>query len=114
MPKLYNMEFGIYNIQSKNEIPKELIEDKYTFYIKINGRDIKYYYFDYMDIMQNIFLFHAKNCVGWRDRFYDWMTDLSWLTYDDEGDTGYKNILLIFKHWNEVGKDFLSSGKKVR
>ena len=53
MPKLYDMKYGIYTIQNESEIPKELIEDKYTFYVKINGKDIKDYYFDYMDIMQN-------------------------------------------------------------
>ena len=47
------MECGIYTIQNESEILKELIEDKYTFYVKINGKDIKDYYFDYMDIMQN-------------------------------------------------------------
>ena len=114
MPKLYDMKYGIYTIQNESEIPKELIEDKYTFYVKINGKDIKDYYFDYMDIMQNAFNFHTKDCVGWRDRFLDWMSDLSWLCYDEEKDTGYKNIVLVFEHWNDVGKTFLSSGKKVR
>ena len=33
-------KYGIYTIQSENQIPKELIEDKYTFYVKINGKDI--------------------------------------------------------------------------
>ena len=31
MPKLYDMKYGIYTIQNESEIPKELIEDKYTF-----------------------------------------------------------------------------------
>ena len=57
------MECGIYTIQNESEILKELIEDKYTFYVKINGKDIKDYYFDYMDIMQNAFNFHTKDCV---------------------------------------------------
>ena len=43
---------------------QELIEDKYTFYVKSMHKDIKYYEFDYMDIMQNAFLFHTKDCVG--------------------------------------------------
>ena len=110
----YDMEYGIYTIQSENEIPKELIEDKYTFYVKINGKDIKDYEFDYMDIMQNAFLFHTKDCVGNPDAFRDWMSVLEWLTYDDGNGIAYKNIILVFKHWNEVGKGFLSSGKKVR
>ena len=46
---------GIYTIQSESEIPQNLIRDKYTFYVKINGKDIKDYYLDYLDIMQNAF-----------------------------------------------------------
>lgn len=78
----------------------------------------------FRDIMQNAFMFHTKDCVGWRDRFLDWMCDLGWLVYDTEQpldkpfDTdnyfGYKNIILIFWHWNEVGKGWFSSGKKIR
>ena len=83
----YDMEYGIYTIQSENEIPKELIEDKYTFYVKINGRDIKDYDFDYMDIMQNAFLFHTKDCVGWRDRYLDWMCDKEWQLLMQQGQT---------------------------
>lgn len=30
MPKLYDMQYAIYTIQSESEIPKELIEDKYN------------------------------------------------------------------------------------
>ncbi|TLD80063.1 hypothetical protein [Helicobacter trogontum] len=114
MPKLYNMQYGIYTIQSESEIPKELIEDKYTFYVKINGKDIKDYEFDYMDITQNAFLFHTKDCVGWRDRYLDWMGDLSWLYYNGKENTGYKNIILVFEHWDEVGKGFFSNGQKLR
>lgn len=47
MPKLYNMQYGIYTIQNESEIPKHLREDTYTFYVKINGRDIKDFYVDY-------------------------------------------------------------------
>ena len=108
------MEYGIYTIQSESEIPKELIEDKYTFYVKINGRDIKDYDFDYMDIMQNAFLFHTKDCVGWRDRYLDWMCDLGWLTCDNGNGMFYKNIILVFEHWNDVGKGWFSSGEKIR
>lgn len=72
-----------------------------------------------MDIMQNAFLFHTKDCINNPMAFRDWMTDLSWLYYDEEEALednfyGYKNIILVFEHWNEVGKSFLSSGKKVR
>ena len=110
----YGMKYGIYTIQSESEIPQNLMEDKYTFYVKINGKDIKDYYLDYLDIMQNAFEFHTKDCVGWRDRYLDWMSDLSWLTYDDGDGIAYKNIILVFEHWNEVGRGWFSSGKKVR
>ena len=108
------MEYGIYTIQSKSQIPKELIEDKYTLYVKINGKDIKDYEFDYMDIMQNTFLFHTKDCVGWRDRYLDWMCDLGWLTCDSGNGMFYKNIILVFEHWSNVGKGFFSNGQKLR
>ena len=114
MPRLYDMKYGIYTIQSESEIPQNLIRDKYTFYVKINGKDIKDYYLDYLDIMQNAFEFHTKDCVGWRDRYLDWMSDLSWLYYSKDSDTGYKNIILVFEHWNAVGRGWFSSGKKVR
>lgn len=78
------LKYRIYTIQSESEIPQNLIEDKYTFYVKINGNDIKDYYLDYLDIMQNAFNFHTKDCVGNRDAFYDWMRDLSWLYYDKD------------------------------
>ncbi len=65
------MEYGIYTIQNESEIPQNLKEDKYTFYVKINGKDIKDYYIDYMDIMQNAFLFHTKDCVGNPMAFYE-------------------------------------------
>ncbi len=112
-------KYGIHTIQSENQIPKELIEDKYTFYVKINGKDIEDYYFDYLDIMQNAFLLHTKDCIGNPMAFKDWMTDLSWLVYDTEEPLeddfyGYKNILLVFEHWNDVGKGWFSSGQKLR
>lgn len=108
------MEYGIYTIQNESEIPKELIEDKYTLYVKINGKDIKDYDFDYTDIMQNTFLFHTKDCVGWRDRYLDWMCDLGWLTCDSGNGMFYKNIILVFEHWSNVGKGFFSNGQKLR
>lgn len=114
MPKLYNMQYGIYTIQNESEIPKHLREDKYTFYVKINGRDIKGYESDYMDIMQDAFRFPTEYCEYWWEQFYEYMTDLEWLTYDEEKDTGYKNIILVFEHWNDVGRGLFSSGKKVR
>ena len=110
------MECGIYTIQNESEILKELIED---FYVKINGKDIKDYYFDYMDIMQNAFNFHTKDCVGNPDAFRDWMSDLGWLIYDseepiEENFYGYKNIIIVFEHWTDVGKGWFSGGEKVR
>lgn len=108
------MEYGIYTIQNESEIPQNLKEDKYTFYVKINGKDIKDYYIDYMDIMQNAFLFHTKDCINNPMAFYDWMSDLSWLYYNKEKNTGYNNIILVFEYWNEVGKGFFNSGEKLR
>lgn len=32
------MECGIYTIKDENEIPRELRENQYTFYVKINGK----------------------------------------------------------------------------
>lgn len=109
-----DMKYGIYTIQNESEISKNLIEDKYTFYVKINGKDIKDYEFDYLDIMQNAFLFHTKDCINNPMAFRDWMADLSWLYYNETNDTGYKNIILVFEHWNEVGKRFFNSGEKLR
>lgn len=83
-------------------------------YVKINGKDIKDYDFDYMDIMQNTFLFHTKDCVSWRDRYLDWMCDLGWLTCDSGNGMFYKNIILVFEHWSNVGKGFFSNGQKLR
>ncbi len=73
----YGMQYGIYTIRSEDEIPKELLNDKYTFYVKIDGRDIKDYFVTYMDIMQNAFLFYTKDCVGNPMAYMDWMSDLS-------------------------------------
>ena len=43
------------------------------------------------------------------------MSDLDWLVYGNgNGGIAYRNIVLVFEHWNNVGKTFLSSGKKVR
>ena len=67
----YNMQYGIYTIQNESEIPQNLKEDKYTFYVKINGKDIKDYCIDYMDIMQNAFLFHTKDCINNPMAFYE-------------------------------------------
>ncbi|WP_394959379.1 hypothetical protein [uncultured Helicobacter sp.] len=115
MPKLYNMQYGIYTINSEHEIPKKFIEDKYTFYVKINGNNIKDYHFSYMDIMQNALEFPIKDCVGNTDAFWDWITDLSWLRYGYESeDSGYQNIILVFTHWNKVGRRLFCSGKDLR
>ena len=46
-------------------------EFSYLQALKSVGKDIKDYYIDYMDIMQNAFLFHTKDCVGNPMAFYE-------------------------------------------
>ena len=109
----YGMRYGIYAIGNEMEIPNNLTENPYTLRIKINGKDIKDYNVDYMDIMQNAFSFYTKDCINNPMAFRDWMSGLDWGVYMDSG-AMYQNILLIFRDWNQVGKALLHSGEKVR
>ena len=42
------------------------------------------------------------------------MCDLGWLTCDSGNGMFYKNIILVFEHWSNVGKGFFSNSQKLR